>query len=134
MVANLRENLVLNWTYHSNAIEGNTLSLQETKVVLEGIAIGGKTLREHFEAINHRDAICYVEDLVQKQDPLSEWHIKQLHNLVLKNIDPDNAGQYRRVNVMISGASHTPPDLVLVPEQMQAMPTTIIHCSALSVM
>lgn len=121
VVANLHENLVLNWTYHSNAIEGNTLTLQETKVALEGITIGGKTLREHFEAINHRDAILYVEELVQKQETLSEWHIKQLHSLVLKNIDQENAGQYRKVNVLISGATHTPPDSLVVPEQMQSM-------------
>lgn len=57
VVANLHEDLVLRWTYHSNAIEGNTLTLQETKVALEGVTVGGKTLREHFEAINHRDAI-----------------------------------------------------------------------------
>jgi Fic family protein len=56
-IASLREKLTLEWTYHSNAIEGNTLSLRETKVVLEGITVGGKTLREHFEATNHRDAI-----------------------------------------------------------------------------
>ena len=57
MVRNLHEDLIVRWTYHSNAIEGNTLTLQETKVVLEGITVGGKLLREHFEAINHRDAI-----------------------------------------------------------------------------
>ena len=61
IVNNLHENLVLQWTYHSNAIEGNTLTLKETKVALEGITIGGKTLREHFEAINHRDAILLVK-------------------------------------------------------------------------
>lgn len=70
IVKNLHENLVLQWTYHSNAIEGNTLTLKETKVALEGITIGGKTIREHFEAINHRDAIFLVEDLVTKQQPL----------------------------------------------------------------
>lgn len=121
VVDNLYENLVLNWTYHSNAIEGNTLTLQETKVALEGITIGGKTLREHFEATNHRDAILYVDELVQKQEPLTEWSIKQLHSLVLKNIDDDNAGQYRKVNVLIAGAQHTPPDSLMVPEQMQVM-------------
>lgn len=121
VVANLHENLVLNWTYHSNAIEGNTLTLQETKVALEGITIGGKTLREHFEAINHRDAIFYVEELVQQRETITEWHIKQLHSLVLKNIDQENAGQYRKVNVLISGATHTPPASVMVPEQMQAL-------------
>lgn len=64
VVNNLHDNLVLQWTYHSNAIEGNTLTLKETKVALEGITIGGKTLREHFEAINHRDAILFVEERV----------------------------------------------------------------------
>lgn len=119
VVNNLHENLVLQWTYHSNAIEGNTLTLKETKVALEGITIGGKTLREHFEAINHRDAILLVEDLVNKQQPLDEWTVKSLHQLVLKNIDADNAGRYRQVNVLISGANHRPPQAILVPEQMQ---------------
>lgn len=80
-VASLREKLSLEWTYNSNAIEGNTLTLRETKVVLEGITVGGKSLREHFEAINHRDAILYVEDLVAEQEPLSEWQIKNIHGL-----------------------------------------------------
>lgn len=86
VIKNLHENLVLQWTYHSNAIEGNTLTLKETKVALEGITIGGKTLREHFEVINHREAILMVEDLVSHQELLSEREIKDLHYLVLKNI------------------------------------------------
>lgn len=121
VVSNLHENLVLQWTYHSNAIEGNTLTLKETKVALEGITIGGKTLREHFEVINHRDAILLLEELVAKQQPLDEWTIKSLHQLVLKNIDSDNAGRYRQVNVLISGAEHRPPQAVQVPEQMAAL-------------
>ncbi|WP_419539568.1 hypothetical protein [Paraburkholderia bengalensis] len=80
-LATLREKLALEWTYHSNAIEGNTLTLRETKVVLEGITVGGKSLREHFEATNHRDAILYVEELVAKQEPLSEWQIRNIHAL-----------------------------------------------------
>ncbi|HLV48510.1 MAG TPA: Fic family protein, partial [Aliidiomarina sp.] len=120
VVSNLHENLVLQWTYHSNAIEGNTLTLKETKVAMEGITIGGKTLREHFEAINHRDAILFVEELVTKQQILDERTIKSLHQLVLKNIDADNAGRYRQVNVLISGANHKPPQAVQVPEQMVA--------------
>ncbi len=118
IVKNLREDLVLRWTYHSNAIEGNTLTLLETKVVLEGVTIGGKSLREHFEAINHRDAILFVEELVQQKEALSEWQIRQIHQLVLKNIDDDNAGRYRTINVLISGARHKPPEHVLIPEQM----------------
>lgn len=64
-VQSLREKLFLEWIYHSNAIEANTLTLQETKVVLEGITVGGKTLREHLEVINHQEAIRYVEEIVQ---------------------------------------------------------------------
>lgn len=115
---NLHDSLVLQWTYHSNAIEGNTLTLKETKVALEGITIGGKTLREHFEVINHREAILFMEELVQQNTPLSEWNIKQLHQLVLKNIDTENAGRYRRINVLIAGAEHKPMDALLVPQAM----------------
>jgi Fic family protein len=116
---NLHENLVLNWTYHSNAIEGNTLTLKETKVALEGITIGGKTLREHFEVINHSEAIVLLEELVAENQPLSEWDIKSLHQLILKNIDQENAGQYRQVNVLISGAEHKPIEAVRVQQFMQ---------------
>lgn len=119
VVANLHEDLVLRWTYHSNAIEGNTLTLKETKVALEGITIGGKTMREHFEAINHREAIFFVEDLVKKNAPLSQWQIKSIHQLILKNIDDKNAGVYRKTNVIISGAEHLPPEALHVESEMQ---------------
>lgn len=119
VVFNLHEDLVLRWTYNSNAIEGNTLTLKETKVALEGITVGGKTMREHFEAINHREAIYFVEDLVTKGEPLSEWQIKSIHQLILKNIDNSNAGVYRKINVVISGADHVPSDAVHVESEMQ---------------
>jgi len=118
IVENLHEDLVLRWTYNSNAIEGNTLTLKETKVVLEGITIGGKTIREHFEAINHREAILFVEELVKKKEPLSEWNIKSIHQLILKNIDDKNAGVYRNINVTIPGADHVPPDTLQVAGEM----------------
>lgn len=114
----LREKLLVEWTYHSNAIEGNTLTLSETKVVLEGITIGGKTLREHLEVINHREAIGYIEEIITNQEELSEWQIKNIHSIVLKGILPENAGVYRQENVFISGAEHIPPDFVQVPAQM----------------
>ena len=79
-VANLREDLLLRWTYHSNAIEGNTLTLKETKVALEGFTIGGKTMTEHLEAFNHRDAIQFVEELVIEWKPISEKRIKSLNS------------------------------------------------------
>ncbi|MFM8443939.1 MAG: hypothetical protein ACKN9W_11450 [Methylococcus sp.] len=75
----LHEQQVLEWTYHSNAIEGNTLPLEETKVVPEAITIGGKLLREHFEVINHKEAIDPVKELVSRQRELSEWPVKSIH-------------------------------------------------------
>ena len=118
IVENLHENLIVRWTYNSNAIEGNTLTLQETKVALEGITVGGKTLREHFEAINHKEAILFMEELVQKNEPLSEFDIKSIHSLILKKIDDTNAGKYREINVLISGADHKPPHFLEVPKAM----------------
>lgn len=109
----------LRYTYESNAIEGNTLTLMETKVVLEGITIGGKTLREHFEVINHHSAIHYMEDLVREKEPLNEYDIKSIHHLVLKGIDDDNAGKYRHCNVIIAGSKHIPPEHFEVHSKMQ---------------
>ena len=114
----LHEQQVLAWTYHSNAIEGNTLTIKETKVVLEGITVGGKSIQEHLEAINHKEAISYVEELVSHQNPFSEHIIKSIHQLILKNIAPDHAGSYRQEKVVIAGVQHTPPEPILVPEQM----------------
>ena len=122
-VASLRDKLSLEWIYHSNAIEGNTLTLRETKVVLEGITVGGKTLREHFEVTNHRDAILYVEEIVSRQEALTEWQIKNIHSLVLKGIASEEAGRYRRENVVISGAGTTPPDFLHLEEEMQRLVT-----------
>jgi len=114
----LHDHWVLEWTYNSNAIEGNTLTLKETKVVLEGITIGGKSMREHFEVINHKEAIDYVEAVIAGDEVFSERVIKAIHQLVLKNIDSSNAGAYRHENVLIAGAEHRPPDFLHVPEQM----------------
>lgn len=105
----LHEKLIVEWTYNSNAIEGNTLTMSETKVVLEGITIGGKSMVEHLEIINHREAILFIEDLIANNETLSEWNLKNIHALILKEIDNTNAGKYRRENVLISGAKHIPP-------------------------
>ena len=115
----IREHLIVNWTYHSNAIEGNTLTLSETKVALEGITVGGKTIKEHLEAINHKDAILYVEEIVQNRESLSEWQIKSIHRLILKGIADEFAGIYRRENVIISGALHIPPDATQVQSEIE---------------
>ena len=117
----LQENNILDWTYNSNAIEGNTLTLRETKVVLEGITVGGKSLREHLEVINHKKAILFLEELVKDNADISEWNIKNIHSLILKEINNENAGKYRLENVKISGATQVPTDYVKVPEEMEKL-------------
>ena len=117
----LKESINLEWTYNSNGIEGNTLTLRETQVVLEGITIGGKSIKEHLEAINHERAIIYLEDLVKDNKPITEWNIKSIHQLILKGIDDENAGRYRRENVTIKGAVHIPPDYTKIPELMEKL-------------
>ncbi|MWC30776.1 Fic family protein [Paenibacillus sp. MMS18-CY102] len=117
----IHEHMIVNWTYHSNAIEGNTLTLSETKVALEGITIGGKTIKEHLEVINHKEAILYVEEIVRRQEPFTESQIKNIHRLILKSIQDEHAGTYRKENVIISGATHIPPDFVLVSDCMEQL-------------
>lgn len=122
MTRQLRDKLMIEWTYNSNAIEGNTLTLSETKVVLEnGITIKGKPLKDHLEIINHKEAIEYIEDLVGNNSNLSEYDIKSVHYLILKEIDSTNAGKYRNENVFISGAKHVPPVYMNVPYEMQRL-------------
>ena len=117
----LKESINLEWTYNSNGIEGNTLTLRETQVVLEGITVGGKSLKEHLEVINHEQAILFLDDLIKDKEPITEWNIKNIHQLVLKEIDDDNAGKYRDENVKIKGATHIPPDYLIVPELMEKL-------------
>lgn len=118
-VKSIRDKLLLDWTYNSNAIEGNTLTLVETKVVLEGITIGGKSMREHLEVINHKDAILYVEDIVEKKEEFSQWQIKNIHRLVLKGINDEFAGTYRKEDVIIAGAEHIPPNHMKLIDEME---------------
>ena len=120
-IKSLQEAINLEWTYNSNGIEGNTLTLRETQVVLEGITVGGKTLKEHLEVINHDKAIQLLEDIVKDKEPITEWNIKCIHQLILKQIDDENAGKYRKTNVKIKGAIHTPPDYLIVPELMEKL-------------
>lgn len=121
-VKNLDDVYRVEWTYNSNAIEGNTLTLLETKLVLEeGLTIGGKKLREHFEVINHSEAISFVQDVANRSQPLTEYMIKSVHHLILKNIDDTNAGRYRMVNVRISGSQHIPPHFTVVAEKMERL-------------
>lgn len=91
-----------------------------TKVILEdGITIGkGKTLKEHLEVINHKEAIDYIEDIVNRNIDINQNVIKDLHYIILKSINNENAGRYRSVNVLISGSNHRPPEHFLVPQEM----------------
>lgn len=99
----------ISYTHNSTAIEGNTLTLIETKLVLEdGIAVGGKELREIYEQVNHRRAYRYVKQCVEEGKPLTEEIVKNIHQMLMENIMP--GGIYRDVNVYISGAQHTPPE------------------------
>ena len=110
----------IEYTYESNKIEGNTLTLQETALVIEkGLTIGGKSLNEHLEAINHAYAIDFIKELAQKNEPITEHNLLQIHSLILQGIDNANAGKYRTVQVMISGAKHIPPQPYLVQKEME---------------
>lgn len=102
------KNFEVEYTHNSTAIEGNTLTLMETKVVLEdGIAIGGKSLREIYEVVNHKKAYQYVRECIGKGYPLEEGIVKDIHALLMENILI--GGIYRREEVFITGAGHTPP-------------------------
>lgn len=119
-VQNIKNSLTLEWTYNSNSIEGNTLTLQETKMVIEdGMTIKGKSLREHFEAVNHQDAIEYVEGLVAKSHFLRASDIMDVHGLVLQRIEKEFAGRYRNAGVRISGANFVPPNALKVDALME---------------
>ena len=112
--------LEMEYTFESNRIEGNTLTLQETDLVVnEGLTISGKSMREHLEAINHHEAILFVKDLLAQKNQFTERDLLQIHRLVLKSIDNEYAGKYRNVQVMIKGSAHMPPQPYLVPKQME---------------
>ncbi|MBE6953349.1 MAG: Fic family protein [Ruminococcaceae bacterium] len=106
-VERLAEEFMIEFTYNSNAIEGNTLTLKETAMALEGMTIDQKPLKDHLEAVGHRDAFLYVQDIAKKDLPLSEVVIKNIHALVLMN-RPEDKGIYRRIPVRIMGAYTEP--------------------------
>lgn len=112
--------LELEYTFESNRIEGNTLTLRETDLVInEGLTISGKSMREHLEAINHVEAIAYIKQLTQRNFPLNERELLSVHNLILRGIIPEDAGRYRRVQVMIKGSAHMPPQPFIVAKEME---------------
>lgn len=112
--------LELEYTFESNRIEGNTLTLHETDLVInEGLTISGKSMREHLEAINHQEAIAYIKLLITKNTALNEREVLSIHNLILRGINSEEAGRYRRGQVMIKDSSHMPPQPFLVSKEME---------------
>ena len=119
-VARLNEEFVVEYTYNSNAIEGNTLTLRETDLVLRGLTIDKKPLKDHMEAVGHKEAFEYVSELVKENVPISERVIKQIHFLVLAD-KKDDRGVYRRVPVRIMGAQHDPVQPYLIEPKMEQL-------------
>lgn len=130
-VERLRGEFLIEFTYNSNAIEGNTLTMQETAMVLEGVTIDQKPLKEHLEIIGHRDAFKYVESLVSEKQEFSEYIIKCIHSLVLMDKAEDR-GVYRRIPVRIMGAFHEPPQPYLVEPMMNKL--IVKHTSRKAIM
>jgi len=116
----LNEEFVTEYTYNSNAIEGNTLTLRETDMVLRGLTIDKKPLSHHLEAIGHKEAFDYVVSLVQQNEPLTERIIKEIHYLVLADKKEDR-GIYRRIPVTIMGAAHEPVQPYLIQPKMEQL-------------
>lgn len=122
VLKSIKDALTHEWTYNSNSIEGNTITLQETKMIIEdGITVKGKSLREHFEVVNHQDAIEYIESLVSAQKKLTEYEVLETHALVLQKIEKEYAGRFRSSGVRITGANFLPPNALKVPQLMQEL-------------
>lgn len=119
-VARLNEEFIVEYTYNSNAIEGNTLTLRETDLVLRGLTIDQKPLKDHMEAVGHKEAFEYVSELVKDNVPISENVIKQIHFLVLAD-KKDDRGVYRRVPLRIMGAQHEPVQPYLIEPKMEQL-------------
>lgn len=119
-VERLNEEFTVEYTYNSNAIEGNTLTLRETDLVLRGLTINQKPLKDHMEAIGHREAFQYVQSLVAEGQPLTERVIKDIHHLVLSD-KKDDRGTYRKVPVRIMGASNEPAQPYMIRPMMEQL-------------
>ena len=119
-IKRLNEEFTVEYTYNSNAIEGNTLTLRETDLVLRGLTIDGKPLKDHMEAVGHKEAFEFVSELVKQNEPLSERIIKQIHFLVLVG-NKDDRGVYRRVPVRIMGAKHEPVQPYMIEPKMEEL-------------
>ncbi len=119
-VERLGEQFIVEYTYNSNAIEGNTLTLRETDMVLKGLTIGQKPLKDHMEAVGHKEAFEFVSELTKEDVPLTESIIKQIHYLVFAD-KKDDRGVYRRVPVRIMGVQHEPVQPYLIGPKMEQL-------------
>lgn len=119
-VARLNEEFIVEYTYNSNAIEGNTLTLRETDMVLRGLTIDKKPLKDHMEAVGHKEAFDFVRELVQSGEPMTERVIQQIHFLVLAD-KKDDRGVYRRIPVRIMGAQHEPVQPYMIQPGMEQL-------------
>ena len=119
-IERLNEEFTIEYTYNSNAIEGNTLTLRETDLVLRGLTIDRKPLKDHMEAVGHKEAFEFVSELVKQNEPLSERIIKQIHFLVLVG-NKDDRGVYRKVPVRIMGAKHEPVQPYMIEPKMEEL-------------
>ena len=119
-IERLNEEFTVEYTYNSNAIEGNTLTLRETDLVLRGLTIDQKPLKDHMEAVGHKEAFDYVRELVKENAPLTESVIKQIHYLVLAD-KKDDRGVYRRIPVRIMGAHHEPVQPYLIGPKIEQL-------------
>ena len=117
----LNEEFTVEYTYNSNAIEGNTLTLRETDLVLRGLTIDQKPLKDHMEAVGHKEAFDFVQELVKENAPLTESIIKQIHYLVLADKKKDDRGVYRRIPVQIMGAHLEPVQPYLIEPKMEQL-------------
>lgn len=116
----IKEDLYIEWSYNSNSIEGNTLNLNETRMVLqEGITIKGKTLKEHFEIINHHDAIEFAEKLAKDKTNFDERDLLTIHGLIMTKIEKEFAGRFRNGMVRIMGANFVPPNPMKLESAME---------------
>lgn len=116
----IKEVFLVEHTYNSNAIEGNTLTLQETALVLQGVTIDKKPLKDHLEAVGYKEAFQYIEELAKQDKDLSEYDIKSIHNLVLAD-RPEDRGTFRRVNVRIAGALTNPVQPYLIEPKIEEL-------------
>ncbi|MDR2472698.1 MAG: Fic family protein [Tannerella sp.] len=134
-LAKIKAAFEIEYTFESNKIEGNTLTLQETALVVnEGVTIGGKSMREHLETINHAQAVEFIKEVASNEIDITERTIREIHAIILHGINKEQAGKYRNVPVMIVGSRHTPPQPYLIQPQMEkfiidykAMETDGIH-------